>query len=251
MRGFIGWPLADLALKFFPYSTTAKVAGGAYKSRSKLVSLFGPDVIREFAEKTVIDFGCGDGCEVCELARVARRVTGLEIRQNMIEAANARIRREGLANAVVARESDSKADIILSLDSFEHFADPAATLQTMASLLNPGGYVLASFGPPWGHPYGGHMFSRFYWAHLIFTERSLMRWRSQYANNSPARRYLEMPEPLNRMTIHRFKTLVSASPLAFASFRAIPIKTLRFFHNRLTDEFFTSVVQCRLVLRNK
>ncbi len=110
--------------------------------------------------------------------------------------------------------------------------------------------VILGFGPIWGHPLGGHMFSVFPWAHLVFTESALMRWRAKFRSGNLTR-FSEMPEPLNRMTIHRFKRLVKASPLCFASFRAVPIRRLIYFHNRLTQEFFTSVVQCRLCHRSK
>ena len=46
----------------------------------------------------------------------------------------------------------------------------------MESYLAPGAKVIATFGPTWYHPLGGHLFSVFPWAHLIFTERALLRW---------------------------------------------------------------------------
>jgi hypothetical protein len=135
--------------------------------------------------------------------------------------------------------------VILSLDCFEHYVDPVGTLRTMAELLKPGGFVLASFGPIWGHPLGGHMFSVFPWAHLVFTETALMRWRGRF-NADGYQRFSDMPEGLNRMTIYRFKRFVEDSPLRFLTFTPRPIRRLRYLHNRLTQEFFTSVVQCRL-----
>src|ERR1041385_4952904 len=39
------------------------------------------------------------------------------------------------------------ADIIVSIDAFEHFSDPAAILTLMGTLLKPGGALFASFGP--------------------------------------------------------------------------------------------------------
>jgi SAM-dependent methyltransferase len=41
------------------------------------------------------------------------------------------------------------ADIIVSLDSFEHFDEPAEILATMNRILKPTGSVLVAFGPTW------------------------------------------------------------------------------------------------------
>jgi hypothetical protein len=51
------------------------------------------------------------------------------------------------------------------------------------------------------------------------------------------------------MTIAKFEKLVAASPLQFASLELVPIKKLRPLHNRLTREFTTAIVRCRLVKR--
>jgi 2-polyprenyl-3-methyl-5-hydroxy-6-metoxy-1,4-benzoquinol methylase len=60
--------------------------------------------------------------------------------------------------------SNEKCDVVISLDSFEHFTDPLSVLEIMRGLLKPEGYVWTSFGPTWCHPYGGHGFSPFPWA---------------------------------------------------------------------------------------
>ena len=244
MKGFVGGILADRILGHFPRVDGPDTT--IYDGGSKLEVLFGLDIWAEFHEKTVIDFGCGDGKECVEIAKHgAQRVIGLEIRPKVLDAARERARAYHLTNVSIADTTREKADIILSLDSFEHFGNPAAALNIMAGLLKPNGCVLASFGPIWGHPLGGHMFSVFPWAHLIFTESALMRWRRGFRSDNLTR-FAELPEPLNRMTIHRFKRLIEASPLRLVSFCAVPIRGLRHFHNRLTQEFLTSVVQCRL-----
>jgi hypothetical protein len=105
-----------------------------------------------------------------------------------------------------------------------------------------------SFGPTWLHPLGGHLFSVFPWAHLIFSEKALIRWRSTFKTDG-ATRFSEVAGGLNQMTIAKFEDLVANSPLQFAGFELVPIKKLRPFHNRLTREFTTAIVRCRLVKR--
>jgi SAM-dependent methyltransferase len=134
------------------------------------------------------------------------------------------------------------------VDAFEHFADPAEVLRIMNTLLKPEGEVLLSFGPTWYHPLGGHGFSVFPWAHLIFSEKALIAWRSTFKTDG-ATRFSEVAGGLNQMTIRRLEELVTASPFRFATLDPVPIRKLRWFHNRFTREFTTAVVRCRLVKR--
>jgi SAM-dependent methyltransferase len=145
-------------------------------------------------------------------------------------------------------ETQERVDSIICIDCFEHFGDPAAVLRKMAALLKPGGTALVSFGPPWLHPYGGHSFSVFPWAHLVFTEKALLRWRGRYCSDG-ATGFHEVRGGLNRMTIRRFERLVADSPLRMTNFSAIPIRAVRLFHNRLTREFLTSMIRCKLMAK--
>ncbi len=226
--------------------------GSVYQGRSKLEVLFGPNIWSEVAGKFVIDFGCGSGGETVELAQHgARRVIGLDLRQDLIAAARTRAEQAGVGDrCLFASETGEKADVILSIDSFEHFNDPAAILRTMRSLLHDQGVVIAEFGPTWYHPLGGHLFSVFPWAHLVFSEKCLIRWRSDFKSDG-ATRFSEIEGGLNQMTIRRFEKLISESDFEFKNFESVPIRGAKLFSNRLTREFLTAVVRCRLVPRNR
>lgn len=221
--------------------------GCVYANKSKVAILLGSALLDETKDKVVIDFGCGEGIEAIEIAqRGARRVIGVDMRENVLERARARAQAAGVADRCeFTRHAAERADIILSLDAFEHFEDPPAILQIMNDLLKPGGLVVASFGPTWYHPYGGHLFSVFPWAHLIFTEKALIRWRSDIRNDG-ATRFGEVEGGLNQMTIKRFTRLAKSSPFRIEKLEAVPIGRLRRLHNRLTREFFTSIVRCTL-----
>jgi SAM-dependent methyltransferase len=220
----------------------------AYQGRSKLEVLMGAGVWDRLRGKTVLDFGCGGGTEAVEMVEHgAARVIGIDIDDAALEQARAQALRRGVADrATFANDTTEQADVIISLDAFEHFQDPDAILRKMASLLRPGGEVLASFGPIWFHPLGGHFSSVFPWAHLLFSESAIIRWRSLYKNDGLQ---TIAATGLNRMTIRRFLRVVNRSPLRFRSFETIPIRPLRRFHNRLTREFTTSTVRCTLVHR--
>jgi SAM-dependent methyltransferase len=139
------------------------------------------------------------------------------------------------------------ADVVVSLDSFEHFDDPAAILDTMAKLLRPGGIVAVSFGPTWYHPLGGHLVSVFPWSHLIFSEAALMRWRADWRTDG-ATRFSEVEGGLNQMTIRRFERIVQDSPFRVVHLEAVPIRKLRPLASRITREFTTALVRCTLQL---
>jgi hypothetical protein len=117
----------------------------------------------------------------------------------------------------------------------------------MASLLKPGGSLYASFGPTWYHPLGGHLFSVFPWAHLLFSEKALIRWRSDIRSDG-ATRFGEVEGGLNQMTIARFEKLAKQSPFVIDFLEAVPIRRLRLLHNRFTREFTTAIVRCKLTL---
>lgn len=222
------------------------MSGSAYAGRSKLEVLLGQEILESVRDRDVIDFGCGEGAESVELAQRGARVLGIDNRESVLEVARSRARQAGVEHRCqFATKADEPVDIVVSIDSFEHFADPAAILHIMHALLRPGGSVVASFGPTWFHPYGGHLFSVFPWAHLLFTERALLQWRSHIRSDG-ARTFSEVEGGLNQMTIRRFERLVSASPFSTGQLELVPIRKLRRLHNALTREFTTAVVRARL-----
>jgi SAM-dependent methyltransferase len=225
---------------------------GAGEARSSYVPnierVLGSDGWEILRDRTILDFGCGIGFGSAELAqRGAKRVIGLDIRPDMLELARKWAEETGVSAVCTFCDSmDEPVDAIISINAFEHFDDPAEVLAKMERLLKDDGFVLLSFGPTWYHPLGGHLFSIFPWSHLIFTERAQIRWRSDFKDDG-ATRFHEVAGGLNGMTIKRFVRLVDESDFRFDSFRPVPIRPLRWAHNRLTREFTTSIVECKLV----
>lgn len=224
-----------------------QMSGTAYANKSKLQVLLGTQLLEEVRGRNILDFGCGAGKEAVELASTARSVYGLDILPGALMQARARAQAAGVSERCVFADvpPQHSVDIIISLDSFEHFDDPAAVLSLMHRILRPGGRVVASFGPTWYHPYGGHLFSIFPWAHLVFTERALIRWRNDIRTDGAAR-FSEVEGGLNRMTIRRFEDLVAASPFKLVHLETVPIRRLANLHVRLTREFTTAIVRCVL-----
>ena len=247
--GLIGGQLGYRMLRAIsPGERTGMMDGSAFADRSKLRVLLGDDVFELVRGKVVLDFGCGEGAEAIEIVRAgAVRVIALDIQERLLQEGRRQAAALGMADRIAfVQQATEPVDVVISLDSFEHFADPAAVLRTMHALLLPGGQVLTSFGPTWYHPLGGHLFSIFPWAHLVFTERALIRWRAGFKTDG-ATRFSEVAGGLNQMTIGRFERLVAASPLRLVDLEAVPIRRLRRLATRVTREFTTAVVRARLV----
>lgn len=247
--GIVGGTLARAYLNSKTWPQDDGASPAAYQGKSKLEVLFGPDVWTELGGKTVLDFGCGEGKEAVEIAaHGAAHVTGIDIRGDLLAKAVARAQAAGVESfCSFSTAVSGQFDVVLSLDSMEHFADPGRILAAMASMLAPTGYVLMSFGPPWLHP-KGHHFPLFPWAHLVFTERAMMEWRARFKSDG-AKKFGECLGGLNQMTIRKFESLVATSPLEAATCELVPIRSLRSIHSPLTSEFTTAVVRCRLRLR--
>jgi SAM-dependent methyltransferase len=251
--GIIGGALGYHLLKWISKDgETGYMDDRAYAHQSKLEPLLGKDFWNEIKDKVVIDFGCGSGSEAVEMARRgAQKVIGLDIQEKGLEVARERAAQAGVSDrCAFTTHTDERADVIVAIDSFEHFDDPAAILRLMRAMIKPDGYVIASFGPTWYHPLGGHSFSVFPWAHLIFTEKALLRWRSDFKSDG-ATRFHEVDGGLNQLTLRRFERLVGQSQFEFAAFEAVPIRKLQALANPLTREFTTAIVRCKLVPRSQ
>ena len=247
MSGIIGGEVGYRILKAIGKQDTGD-ASTAYQNVSKLEKLLGDDFWEKIRGKVVIDFGCGYGDDAIEMARNgASQVIGLDIREEVLRIARANAESCGVSERCkFVTRTDVKADFITSIDAFEHFDDPAHILRIMHSLLGQNGRVVAVFGPTWYHPLGGHLFSVFPFAHLIFTERALIRWRSDFKTDG-ATRFHEVSGGLNGMTISRFEQIVKESDFRFAKFEPVPIRALQRIAGKWTREFTTAVVRCELV----
>jgi SAM-dependent methyltransferase len=242
----------DLGYRLLRWLKPGRELEGQGEPRSsyvpKIKRIVGEGGWQSLRDKTILDFGCGTGVGSIEMAQQgARRVIGLDIRPDVLEVARRSAEEAGVSQICEFSDSvDEPVDVIVSVDAFEHFDDPAAILGVMNRLLKDDGFVLLSFGPTWYHPYGGHLFSIFPWSHLIFSESAQIRWRSDFKTDG-ATRFSEVAGGLNQMTINRFLNLIGASPFRCESFRAVPIRPLAWAHNRLTREFTTSIIQGKLV----
>lgn len=267
LGGQLGYRLLSALCRRPQTAGDAPSRPAAHGGAARLEQLFGSVVWKEFADRRVLDFGCGQGAEAVAAAKHgAQRVWGLDIQEHRLEAARQLAQAEGVADRCVflnpfqaageIEDLQGTIDCAYSIDSFEHYADPGDIVAQFHNLLAPGGRLLISFGPPWKNPYGSHLryLCRWPWIHLLFREETLMAVRANYRDDG-ARRYSEVEGGLNQMTLARFRKLVADSPFQLEALQTVPLSTRflqgpRFWHplftNPLAREYCTSIVLCLL-----
>ena len=120
----------------------------------------GPDEVArvleglDLAGKTVLDIGCGSGAIAVLLARDygARSVVGIDVEDDVCNAAARLAEKEGVADRVSIRKvspgpldfPDQSFDVVFSKDSIIHIPDKEALSRDVFRILVPGGWFAAS-----------------------------------------------------------------------------------------------------------
>lgn len=110
-----------------------------------------PKARRPLEGLTLLDIGCGGGLVSEPMARLGARVTGIDaseanIKTALTHAGEAGLTidyRAGTAEGLI-EAGEGPFDIVLNLEVVEHVADPARFLRDTASLVAPGGFMLAA-----------------------------------------------------------------------------------------------------------
>lgn len=222
---------------------SASSSGG----RLSLQKLLGDNFVDAVNDKLVIDYGCGHGEDIEQIAGwKAKLALGIEIREEIVKNNQARVQKSNCSfSTELPTELKSNADIVISIDAFEHFDAPEIILHNMKDCLKPNGQAYICFGPPWFHPRGGHLFSVFPWAHLLLSEKALMKWRNQYFHDG-ATKFGEVSGGLNKMTISRFQKMVKTSGFETEELDYKPIRGMKILQFILGKEFSTAFVVARL-----
>jgi 2-polyprenyl-6-hydroxyphenyl methylase/3-demethylubiquinone-9 3-methyltransferase len=103
-----------------------------------------------FAGLELVDIGCGGGLVAEPMARLGARVTGIDAGEANVAVARLHAEQAGLAidyRAVTAEalaDAGARFDIVLALEIIEHVADRALFLAAAASLVRPGGCLVAA-----------------------------------------------------------------------------------------------------------
>lgn len=99
---------------------------------------------------TLIDIGCGGGLISEPMARLGASVTGIDASEKNIAVAGLHAEKMGLSidyratTAEALRTQGATFDVVLALEIVEHVADVPFFLETVASLVKPGGLLVMS-----------------------------------------------------------------------------------------------------------
>jgi ubiquinone/menaquinone biosynthesis C-methylase UbiE len=180
----------------------------------------------------VLDVGCGLGGKSIYFAEQgAGYVLGIDRSEPNVQAARRFAAARGSRRTeFVAADSariparNGQFDLLLTTDTFEHFAEPGICLAEMARVVRPGGRIVAIFGP-FGSPLGSHLYDTLFlpWCHLLFPReclaeaiRTLAGGRATGLSSRDREEVMNRAEEqieyfdkeLNRMTLRRFRRIV-------------------------------------------
>jgi ubiquinone/menaquinone biosynthesis C-methylase UbiE len=219
----------------------------------------------------IVDLGCGPGGKSVYLARrCPGQVLGIDRSREHLREARAFARASGVSTVTFAAGdatrlplADGSADLVVTTDTFEHFADPRVVLAEAARILRPGGRLVALFAP-FGSPLGSHLYDwiRVPWCHLLFSRAALAEGVRELGRRQgrtlPAEEAVRahtaaeeamdyFDRELNRMTLRRFRCLVETAPgLLLRSWRSHPPPKLRVLRPLLAvpglDEYLTGML---------
>jgi ubiquinone/menaquinone biosynthesis C-methylase UbiE len=183
-----------------------------------------------------LDFGCGAGGLTYRLREVCDEAVGIDLEEHKLAFARTQAGRLTLDRTSFVCYDGSRVPfpdahfrLILCVDVLEHVPDPAFAMKELARLLEPGGWLLLAFGPPWYHAHGKHMWVKLpgWWTHLIFPRGTVMK----LAGFPPATTWPDLG--IQRLSVGKFEKARAASGLTplleqrhskamFAMFKAIP-----------------------------
>lgn len=202
--------------------------------------------------KNVLDFGSGDGFQsVCLAQNGAKCVLGIETSDRRMHNAE-QLSKESAVNGKLKFRKKlevvdySQFDVVISQNSFEHFANPSGTLNLMKEALSRTGKLFITFGPPWFAPYGAHMrfFLQVPWANILFSEKTIMNVRSLYKEEFSVS-YKEVG--LNMMTVKRFEDIIANSGMDVEFKRYCGVKGIGFLTKiPFIRELFINQISCIL-----
>lgn len=101
--------------------------------------------------KTVVDVGCGGGILAESMARKGAKVTGIDLSEKALKAADlhgmesgVHIRYRKIAAEELAALEAAQFDVVTCMEMLEHVPDPASIVRACSTLVKPGGHVFFS-----------------------------------------------------------------------------------------------------------
>lgn len=249
---------------------TQTYAQWQYQWGERTIESFAPQYTAEdmFLDKAVLDMGCGaSGKSLYYVSKGARSVTGVDVVEHYKKEAEEFAAALGyedrfrfIAGDATALElPDESFDTVIMNDFMEHVSDPEGALRESLRLLKPGGRVFVNF-PPYFHPTGAHLSDAIGipWVHMLFSEKTLIAAYKDLVRGLPdeqerlALRFgpdengRESLNYINKMTIRRFRRILSTLDIQPLYYKEIPLR--RYFtplaKMPLVKEMFVKMCAC-------
>lgn len=122
-----------------------KIAETMRESGSALV-----DTLGITKDTYLLDLGCGDGTTAIPAAKLAAKVLGVDIAQNLVEAGNHRVKKENLSNCSFQEGdatdlqdlTDNTFDVVISIFGAMFAPKPFDVAKEMVRVTTPGGKIV-------------------------------------------------------------------------------------------------------------
>jgi ubiquinone/menaquinone biosynthesis C-methylase UbiE len=186
-----------------------------YRKGARCVEQFLP-LASASSEGLALDFGCGAGGLTYRIAERCRHVIGIDLEEYKLEFARKqkeRLKRQNVEFLCYDGErlpfEPDTVQSIYCIDVIEHLPTPEHFINEFHRVLQPGGKLFLSFGPPWRHAHGKHMWMKLpgWWTHLLFPRRVVMR----VAGFPAATTWEELG--IMKLSVSRFQNIMKRSAL--------------------------------------
>ena len=174
-----------------------------------------------FADRSVLEVGCGYGENLAALAPRSHSVVGVDLRFD--EARRLSLARRAatptrpsvaLATADALPFRDAAFDTVFSINSFEHFADPKRCFSECLRVTRPGGWLYFSFSPLFFSAWGAHLYGEISVPHFhnVYVPAVVATFLEKHgfhpSHPQTKEQFLQHPYAwMNRWTAEQFRSL--------------------------------------------
>lgn len=217
-----------------------EILDGSLRAAEVVLGQFSP--FNDLAQKTVVDLGCGSaGKSLYYATRHASEVIGVDVSIETSGAALREAKARGLnlrvmqvADGAPLPLGDESIDVVIASTVLEHIYDLDFSLRDVHRVLKPGGFFLNRWHP-FRTRFGSHLHHMIGipFAHLIFDERSLIRFYhaellAQFGEVPPAFAGVVENAPLNDiMHLNRVTIADASRKFQAAGFRSMARRYFR------------------------
>jgi len=172
-------------------------------------------IARLYGSKRLLEVGCGHGLAATILQQAGFDVTANDV-VNILDPATHQAGVKFIEGDICRglNYPDAAFDLVFSVNSFEHFNDPAAALDEMLRITRPGGLIYLTFDPLYYSPWGLHAVRRlgFPYPQILFPETTIQRFVDEKAAEiaetyDPTSDKTHISPPLNRWKVEQFRQI--------------------------------------------